>query len=139
MQRALEGLLESVHQRRDKSEVNVKDVEGVVSKVVFIPLETQKRVRRPLCRLRSDLACSFKDWGRRWSQQRDGREKGDTRVPLGAEGVAVTWVPKCLGMHAGNCGVGRGGAVSAGARGLTPGSGGHGDLRVGGSRGSCRA
>lgn len=41
LQRALEGLLESVHQRRDKSEENVKDAEGVMSKVVFIPLETQ--------------------------------------------------------------------------------------------------
>lgn len=90
LQRALEGLLESVHQRRNKSEVNVKDAEGVVSKVVFNPVESQKWVRRLLCRLLTWSASLLLQGAKGW------RGGGGTEAPPGLGGL-VTWVPESLG------------------------------------------
>lgn len=75
-QRALEGLLESVHQRRNKSEVNVKDAEGVVAKVVFNPVESQKWVRRLLCRLLTWSASLLLQGAKGW--RGEGGHRGAT-------------------------------------------------------------
>lgn len=124
LQRALEGLLESVHQRRNKSEVNVKDAEGVVSKVIFNPVESQKWVRRTLCRLVTwPESVLLQEPGMLVESAKGWRGEGGHReAPPGSGGVRSRGFPKALGMHARNsCWEVMGGLSPLGRAALPPG------------------